>query len=147
MMERLSALGPATWLRAFPIALVAAVVIAIPTSLIETGIFYRPIPPRALDYVILAVTAALIGLIFAIRPDVSGESVSQEARTLGGGFVSLLAVGCPVCNHLVVALVGTSGALSWWAPVQPVVGVLAIVLLGWTLRMRLRTYNLTSCPL
>lgn len=147
MMDHLSTLGPATWLRALPIALLAAVVIAIPTDIIETGFFYRPIPPKAIDYVILAITASLIGLIFAIRPNLSDESVRQEARTLGGGFVSLLAVGCPVCNHIVVALVGTSGALSWWAPVQPIVGVLAIGLLLWTLRMRLRTYDLTSCPL
>lgn len=147
MTERLAHLGPSTWLRALPIALVAAVVIAVPTSLIDTGIFYRPIPPKGLDYVILAITALLIGLIFAIRPEPSDESVRQEARSLGGGFVSLLAVGCPVCNHIVVALVGTSGALSWWAPVQPIVGVLAIGLLLWTLRMRLRTYELTSCPL
>ena len=147
MIERLGGLGPLTWLRAIPIAVVATVVIAIPTDIIETGFFYRPIPPKAIDYVILAITAALIGVIFAIRPDLSDESVRQEARTLGGGFVSLLAVGCPVCNQVVVALVGTSGALSWWAPVQPIVGVLAIGLLLWTLRMRLRTYDLASCPI
>lgn len=147
MIRQLSTLGPMTWIRALPIALVAAVVIAIPTDIIETGFFYRPIPPKGLDYVILAITAALIGVIFAIRPDLSDESVRQEARTLGGGFVSVLAVGCPVCNQVVVALVGTSGAMSWWAPVQPVVGLLAIGLLVWTLRMRLRTYDLVSCPL
>ncbi len=63
-----------------------------------------------------------------------------------GGLISFLAVGCPVCNQLVVALVGTSGALSWWAPVQPVVGVLAVAMLVYTLRMRLATYRLTACP-
>ena len=70
----------------------------------------------------------------------------DERRTVWGGFVSFLAVGCPVCNQAVVALVGTSGALSWWAPVQPVVGVAAVALLLYTLRKRLETYQLTSCP-
>ena len=76
---------------------------------------------------ILAVTSALIGLIFAIRPEAAESSELVEAterqgtRTIWGGFVSFLAVGCPVCNQAVVALVGVGGALSWWAPVQPFV--------------------------
>lgn len=64
-----------------------------------------------------------------------------------GGFASFLAVGCPVCNQAVIALVGAGGALSWWAPVQPVLGVLAIALLVHTLRRRLATYDLASCPI
>lgn len=130
-----------------PIALIAAVVISIPADLLDNPIFARPVPPRLIDYVILAITSALIGLILAIRPPVSDETEKQETRTLFGGFVSFLAVGCPVCNQIVVAALGTSGALSWWAPVQPVVGAAAIGLLLWTLRLRLRTYELAACPL
>ena len=47
---------------------------------------------------------------------------------------------------MVVGLVGTSGALSWWAPVQPIVGVAAVALLLWTLRYRLQTSQLEACP-
>ncbi|MEM7275552.1 MAG: hypothetical protein AAF547_20925 [Actinomycetota bacterium] len=149
MMGRdLLALPAQTWLRAAAIAVVAGVIIAIPSDLIDTPFFGRPgVPVRGVDYVVLAVTAALIGLILAIRPGPSAAAESQETRTILGGFVSFLAVGCPVCNQLVVALVGTSGALSWWAPVQPVVGLAAIGLLLYTLRLRLRTYRLTACPL
>ena len=86
-------------------------VIAIPSDLIDNRIFGRPVPPKSIDYVILAITAALIGLTLAIRTPRSDESERQETRTMLGGFVSFLAVGCPVCNQLVVALVGTSGAL------------------------------------
>ena len=145
-MQDLADLPPRTWLRAIPIALIAAIAIAIPSDLIDNRIFGRPIPPKPLDYVILAITASLIGIILAIRPQQSAETDSQETRTAVGGFVSFLAVGCPVCNQLVVALVGTSGALGWWAPVQPVVGLVAIGLLIYTLRMRIRTYTLTACP-
>ena len=102
---------------------------------------------KPIDYVILVVTAALIGLILGIRPEVDAEVLeAQDRTTVWGGFVSFLAVGCPVCNQAVVALVGTSGALSWWAPVQPVVGLVAVGLLLYTLRTRLRTYDLASCP-
>ena len=131
---------------------VAAVLIAVPSDLIDTPIFGRPVEVRWIDYVILAITSALIGLIFAIRPETvesselaAAAAERQGTRTIWGGFVSFLAVGCPVCNQAVVALVGVSGALSWWAPVQPFVGLLAVALLLYTLRKRLNTYRLTAC--
>ena len=133
---------------------VAAVLIGIPSDLIDTPIFGRPIDARWLDWVILAITSALIGLIFAIRPPSGGADADadsaverQGTTTLWGGLVSFLAVGCPVCNQAVVALVGISGALSWWAPVQPIVGLAAVALLVWTLRKRLRTYRTVACPI
>ena len=152
MLADLRSLPTATWLRMVPYAAIAAVLIAVPSDLIDTPIFGRPVETRPIDYVILAVTASLIGLIFAIRPEPTEEpelvaaGERDETRTEWGGFVSFLAVGCPVCNQAVVALVGTSGALSWWAPVQPVVGVAAVGLLLYTLRKRLQTYQLTACP-
>ena len=152
MVKDLVALPRSTWPRAVLFAGVAAVIIAVPSDLIDTPIFGRPVAVRWIDYVILATTSALIGLIFAIRPEAveSSELVSiterQGTRTIWGGFVSFLAVGCPVCNQAVVALVGVSGALSWWAPVQPFVGLLAVTLLLYTLRKRLNTFKLVACP-
>ena len=98
---------------------------------------------------IWAITSALIGLIFAIRlpPSQFEAQDRNEVRTIWGGFASFLAVGCPVCNQLVVLLIGSGGALSWWAPVQPLVGVAAIGLVLWALRTRLNTYELAACPL
>ena len=146
MLRALASLPAITWLRAIPYAAVAALLIGIPSDLIDTPVFGRPVPTRSIDYVILAITAALIGLIFAIRiPD--DPAPDDDTKPVWGGFVSFLAVGCPVCNQAVVALVGTSGALSWWAPVQPVVGLLAIGILLYALARRLDTYQLTSCPI
>ena len=96
---------------------VAAVLIAVPSDLIDTPIFGRPVEVRWIDYVILAVTSALIGLIFAIRPEAAESSELAEATerqgtgTIWSGFVSFLAVGCPVCNQAVVALVGVGGGV------------------------------------
>jgi hypothetical protein len=39
-------------------------------------------------------------------------------------------VGCPICNKIVVALLGVSGALGVWAPVQPILAVLSLALLA-----------------
>ena len=148
MLEQLRELPPATWIRAIPYSILAALVIAIPSDLINTSIFGRPVEPRAIDYVILAVTSSLIGIILAIRPaELTARDEQDQTRTVWGGFVSFLAVGCPVCNQAVVALVGTSGALSWWAPVQPIVGLAAVALLVHTLRRRLDTYRLAACPI
>ena len=155
MIKDLLELPRATWPRAVVFAGIAAVLIAVPADLIDTPIFGRPVEVRWIDYVILAVTSALIGLIFAIRPQPAEPAMSEElavtvdrqgTRTVWGGFVSFLAVGCPVCNQAVVALVGVSGAMSWWAPVQPVIGLLAVGLLLYTLRKRLNTYKLSACP-
>ncbi|MCY4663482.1 MAG: hypothetical protein OXC00_02315 [Acidimicrobiaceae bacterium] len=153
MVKDLRALPRATWPRTVVFAAVAAVIIAVPSDMIDTPIFGRPVEVRWIDYVILAITSALIGLIFAIRPgaaessQLAAASERQGTRTIWGGFVSFLAVGCPVCNQAVVALLGVSGALAWWAPVQPFVGLLAVALLLYTLRKRLNTYKLTACPI
>lgn len=146
MIGSLTSLPAATWLRAVPYAIVAALLIGVPSDLVDTPFFGRPVPTRTIDYVILAITAALIGLIFAIRVP-QDLAADDETKPVWGGFVSFLAVGCPVCNQAVVALVGTSGALSWWAPVQPVLGLLAIGILLYALARRLDTYQLTSCPI
>ena len=151
MLDQVRRLHPSTWPRAVPIALLAAVLIGVPSDLIDTPLFGRPVDTRPIDYVILVVTAALIGLIFAIRAepapgsDLDADDAEEDPTPIWGGFVSFLAVGCPVCNQAVVAIVGTSGALSWWAPVQPFVGLAAIGLLVYALRRRLDTYELTAC--
>ncbi|MET9914143.1 hypothetical protein ABZZ74_46820 [Streptomyces sp. NPDC006476] len=68
----------------------------------------------------------------------------RTARAVIAGVASAFAVGCPICNKLVVLAIGVSGALSYWAPVQPVLGVATVALLGYALFRRLRTA--TGCP-
>lgn len=148
MIANLRSLPGRTWLRAVPYGIIAALFIGIPSDIIDTPIFGRPVELRTIDYVIWIITSALIGLVLAIRLPKSHreEEENSDLRTAWGGFISFLAVGCPVCNQLVVAAIGTSGALSWWAPVQPVVGAFAIGFVLWALRTRLATYQLASCP-
>ena len=49
-----------------------------------------------------------------------------------------------MCNKLALLALGYSGALTWFAPVQPYLGALAIVVLVWALRVRLR--GQVACP-
>ena len=75
-------------------------------------------------------SSVLIGMLVAtdLRP----------AATTAGGLLALFAIGCPVCNKPVYALLGPAGTAEWFAPAQPVLGALALVLLGAALVMRLR---------
>lgn len=60
------------------------------------------------------------------------------AATAAGGLLTFFAVGCPVCNKLVLLALGYAGAMTWFQPVQPVLQVLAVTLLGLALVQRLR---------
>jgi hypothetical protein len=130
------------WVRAAFIAAASAVVIAVPTRLIPNGFFTRMTPTRPQDYAFLFVSSALVGLTFAARPSTGGA----ERSALTGGVGTYLAVGCPICNKVVVALLGASGAMSYFAPIQPILGVGAVALLFVALRRRLRAVNAESCP-
>ncbi len=133
------------WLLVLVAAVAAALLIGLPTAMIKNPWFTRMTSVRPQDYLILAVTAALSGLIggtFATGPAPGGG----QSRALAGGGLSLLAVGCPVCNKLVVLLLGTSGALTLFAPLQFYLGVASLALLVWTLRLRARSL-VVSCEI
>lgn len=76
------------------------------------------------------------------------SSVPDDRSATRGGYVgaalTYFAVGCPVCNKLVLLALGTSGAMSWFAPAQPVLQLAAIGLLGWALVRRLDAQE--ACP-
>ncbi len=121
------------WTRAAVWTLVTATAIALPARLVPNDLFRRMTPTRPQDYVFWIVGSVLVGLVLAF-----GRSPRAEASGIVGGTATLLAVGCPVCNKVVVALIGTAGALEVFAPLQPVLGTAAIGLLVWSLRRRAR---------
>ena len=74
--------------------------------------------------------------------ELSGKDPALRWGTIGG-FVSFFAVGCPVCNKLVLIALGTTGAVSWFAPIQPFLALASIIFMLWALHMRLK--NQESC--
>ena len=132
------------WLLAAVVAALTLIVIAIPTEIIANPFFRRMTEVRVQDYVFWALTGVLVGLIAGTYA--TGGSPVAQGRILSGGFLSYLAVGCPVCNKVVVALIGTSGALSFFAPAQLFIGLASVALLGVTLQLRVRALT-QSCPL
>jgi hypothetical protein len=117
-----------------------ALAVGVPTGLVPTPLYTRMTPVLWWNYVVWAVTATLGGLVVAtyIRRPEQPTPRNGAAAASGGGLLAAFAVGCPICNKLVVAALGTSGAMSIWAPLQPVVAIVSVVGLGWALRRRLK---------
>ena len=128
------------WVVAAASAVLFAVLIAVPTDLIDTPVFGREVPPTVWAWPSLVVSSVLAGLLIASYVANPVETPTDTGSRRGGWIGSLLtflAVGCPVCNKLVLIALGSAGAMTWFAPVQPWLQAAAIVLLAWALRRRL----------
>ncbi len=127
-------------------------------AIIPNPVFGREIPPEPFAVGVWLLSAPLMGLIGATysaprvstagggsalvaTPLVPADALAEQ-RTSGLGtvasFGAFLAIGCPVCNKIALVLLGTSGALTIWAPLQPVIGAASLLLLAGTLAWRLR---------
>ncbi|QUL79573.1 hypothetical protein [Brevibacterium sp. SMBL_HHYL_HB1] len=124
----------------------SAVVIGVATVLIPNSLFARDIPPVWWDYPVWILTAVLIGMLIASY--VRGPDVEAERRSgvLGGagGILGWFAVGCPVCNKIALLALGYTGALTYFAPLQPILAALSIVLLVVAVIIRLKGQY--ACP-
>ncbi|WP_052371517.1 hypothetical protein [Amycolatopsis taiwanensis] len=124
------------WAAAAGAAVVSALAVGVPTDVIDTPLFDRMTPVRWWELPVLVLTAILAGLWVAI-PRPTGD-VRGRGGVLGAVTAVVFAVGCPVCNKIVVALLGASGALGLWAPVQPVLAILSLLALGAAVAVRWR---------
>ncbi|MCI2266893.1 hypothetical protein [Sediminivirga luteola] len=133
--------------------LVIAVLIGIATVLIPNSLFARDIPTVWWNYPVWVLTSLFSGMLIAtyVRPGEAAGSTAEAAEgkresRLGmvGAVLAWFAVGCPVCNKIALLALGYTGALTWFAPLQPVLAVAALVLTGGALVVRLR--GQVSCP-
>lgn len=155
MIEAFRSWPPRRWSVAVAAAAITVVAVAIPTAMIDNPIFGREIPPEWWAWPSLIISAVLTGLLIATYVDIPGVDVPDPTTTAAagadrptrrgavGGILTFFAVGCPVCNKLVLIALGYTGALSWFRPFQPLLQIVAFVLLTWALRERL--VNERSC--
>lgn len=134
------------WLFAIGTAVATVLVVGIPTDLIPNPVFGRDIPPTAWSWPVLILTAVLAGMVAATYVARKDTPDRERGGKLGaaGAFMTFFAVGCPVCNKLVLLALGYTGALQFFAPVQPFLAVGSIVLLAAALIVRVRRER--SCP-
>lgn len=135
------------WWFAAATAAATVLVVAIPTALIPNPVFGRDIPPTPWAWPVLIVTSILAGLVAATYVARKDKSEGEKGGKLGlaGAALTFFAVGCPVCNKLVLLALGYAGALQFFEPVQPYLAGGSIVLLAVALVMRVRRER--TCPL
>jgi hypothetical protein len=130
-------------------ALATALVVGVPTDVVPTPLFSRAVPVQWWNYPALSVTAVLAGVTLSTyvrQPQRREPSTAGDGSRMGavGGLLTFFAVGCPVCNKLVLVLLGASGAMSYWAPLQPLLAVLSVGLLAEAALRRLSSR--AECP-
>ena len=132
----------------------AALFIGIPTVLIPNSFFVRMTPSSAQDYIIWGLSVLLIGPVMALatlyptspRTPSAAPGRSGGIRAFLGTLLAFFSVGCPICNKLVVLLLGVTGAMTIFDPLRPFLGMASLLLLSMTLILRLRVLR-TGCPL
>jgi hypothetical protein len=127
------------WITATVSAIVTALVISIPTAVLENSVFGREIAVTSWSVPVIVITSILSGLLFATY--IKNDSANTEDTSLkigtAGAFFSFLAVGCPVCNKIALVALGYSGAMNYFAPVQPFLAFAGVAILAYALIMRL----------
>ena len=128
------------WLVAAVAGVATVLVVALPTAVIPNPVFGRSIEATWWSYPVVLVTGVLGGLLMATYVRSADGSERDPALTLGtvGGLAAFFSVGCPVCNKLVLLALGASGAVTWFAPVQPYLALASLALMTWALQTRLR---------
>lgn len=127
-------------------SILIALVVGVATVLIPNPIFGRDIPPVWWNYPAWILTSLLTGLLIAtyIRP--SEPSEIDTSAKIGGiaSIVGWFAVGCPVCNKIALLALGYGGAITWFAPLQPILAVVAVGLSCYAVVWRLS--GQVACP-
>jgi hypothetical protein len=136
--------SPRRWVATVVATTAIALATGIPTGIVKSPYYTRMSPVLWWNYPVWAVSAVMAGMIAATYVRTPLHEPNGGRTGVAGGVLSFLAVGCPVCNKVVVWAIGVSGALTIWAPLQPLLAVLSFVLLGWALVQRLRGER--RCP-
>lgn len=153
----LRTLTPRQWAVAAGVAVGFGVLLGLATVLIPNSLFARDIPPVWWNYPVWIATSVFSGLLFDtyVRDGAEPQEVDSgddaEAKRsshagMAGAFLAWFAVGCPVCNKFALLALGYSGAITWFAPVQPFLAVLALILTGIALVVRLRGRVVCALP-
>lgn len=136
-------------------AIGSGLVFGIVSAIIPNPVFGRSVAPTTFAIWTWLLSAPLMGIVMATytaraaAPQspielVPLEAAAAERRTTALGSIAglgaFLAIGCPVCNKIALLLLGASGAMSVYAPIQPFIGLASLALLivtaAWRLRLR-----------
>ncbi len=132
------------WLVAFLGGFTTFLALGLPTDVIDNPVFGRSIDETPWAMPVLLLTSVLSGLLLATY--VTARPFDRAAKSGSvGGLLAYFAIGCPVCNKLVLLALGTTGAVNYFEPVQPYLAALGIVALAYAFHRRVMTSE--ACPI
>lgn len=108
------------------------------TGLVRNPVFARMVPSTPLDYAFLAATSVLAGAYVVQRARL--RETPGDACAVGGTLGGFLAFGCPICNHVLLLLLGSSATMTYFDPLRPLIGLLSVGLFAGLLAYRRRQY-------
>jgi len=138
------------WLAALGFGAATFLLLGLVSAVIPNPVFGRSIAPTDWAAEVLLITSALSGLLAATYVRNTGPAPIAPAtrdplpddrtarRGALGAALAYFAIGCPVCNKLVLLALGSTGAVQFFAPVQPYLAVAGVIVLAWALLVRLR---------
>ncbi|WP_440769147.1 hypothetical protein [Natronorubrum sp. DTA28] len=98
------------------------------TGLLQTSLFDRMVPRTALDYGLLSLTAVLVGAYVTQRATL--DDCGGDGCAYGGAAGGFVAVACPHCNAVLVALFSASWLAAYVDPIRPLLGLVGVALLA-----------------
>src|SRR5581483_9968331 len=134
------------WLVALAATVVTGLALGIPTDIVPNPWFTRMTPVESDQYVFWILTSVLTGALIGTYVLSRSLAKHMPSQAIGSGLLGVLAVGCPVCNKLVVLLLGVAGAFQYFAPIQPYLGAAGVILAATALAVRLRAWR-RACAL
>lgn len=109
----LSDVSTRKWARGTAAALLAFAGLGTVSALWTNPLFMRMTPAGGWEIASLGVMSVLLGLYVAIRRPACGNRVAGT-----GGVLGFLGVACPICNKILVLLVGGEALLTYFEPIR-----------------------------
>ncbi len=95
------------------VSLVSFAVLGTVAALWENPLFIRMTPAGGVEIALLAAQCVLFGLFFALRrPSCPTGAVGA------GGVMNFIGIACPICNKVLVLIVGADLLLVYFEPVR-----------------------------
>lgn len=107
------------------VALLAFAVLGTLSALWLNPLFVRMTPAGELEVALLAVLSLLLGLYVAVRRPACSNYTAGT-----GGVLGFLGVACPVCNKILLLLVGGDLLLTYFEPVRIYIAAAGVVLVA-----------------
>lgn len=106
------------------------------TVLLPNDTFIRMTPVYFYDYIFLILTSVLSGTYIGLWYYTKKAQAKCNYAATGGVMGGFFSFGCAICNKLLILLLGLSGVAAYFMPIQPVLGVISLILLSYAVYMQ-----------